>query len=314
MTESYPANRASVEILDPLIRAEAARLEMIARETVEGAVSGLHRSPYQGRNVEFSEHRPYNPGDELRLIDWRAYAKTDRFHVKLFEEDTNLQVMLTVDQSGSMGFRGDRPLSKLDVAVRLAASFAYLFLRQGDAAGLACCSNDIDTLIPSRSRRDHLVGILETLARTSSSGPSQIRRVLNLIGERIRKRAMVLIFSDLLDEPEEVLRGLAMLRKSRHEIILFHVLAPEEIQLPYRGSVDFLGLEGEETLRTVPQRLRKAYREKVMEFLRSYREGVAELGIDYALCRTDRPAEDLFRDLVLARKRGRAVMMSEGVA
>jgi len=107
---------------------------------------------------------------------------------------------------------------------------------------------------------------------------------------------------------------LAMLRKSRHEIILFHVLAPEEIQLPYRGSVDFLGLEGEETLRTVPQRLRKAYREKVMEFLRSYREGVAELGIDYALCRTDRPAEDLFRDLVLARKRGRAVMMSEGVA
>lgn len=309
---SPPEGKAQ-EILDPLIRATAAYLEMVARETVEGAVAGLHRSPYQGRNVEFSEHRPYNPGDELRLIDWRAYAKTDRFHVKLFEEDTNLQTVLVLDRSGSMAFRGKQTLSKLDVAVRLAASFAYLFLRQGDAAGLACCSRDVDTYIPPRAQRDHLSPILEVLAEAHADGESRLFRVLNLLGERIRKRGMVLVFSDLLDDVSHVLRGLAMLRKRRQEIILFHILAPEEIDLPYRGSMDFLGLEGEETLRTVPQRLRRAYRDRISAFVRSYREGAGELGIDYALCRTDRTIETLFKDVVIARRRGHAIAISEEI-
>ncbi len=316
MTESKwstSADRQSKQILDPLVRAIASQLEVVARETVEGAVVGLHRSPYQGRNVEFSEHRPYNPGDELRLIDWRAYAKTDRFHVKLFEEDTNLQALLIVDQSASMRFQGGQKQSKYDLAVRLAASFAYLFLRQGDAVGLACCTNDVDTYVPPRARRDHLSTILEILARGEATGESQLFRILNLLGERIRKRGMVLVFSDLLDETSEVLRGLAMLRKLNQEILVFHILAPEEIELPYRGSVDFVGLESDDVLRTVPQRLRRAYQKKVKSFIKNYREGTAELGIDYALCRSNHSVEELFREILVARQRGRAVLMSEAM-
>jgi len=310
-TPRRPSDGQSPELLKPLVRATASQLEIVARETVEGAVVGLHRSPYQGRNVEFSEHRPYNPGDELRLIDWRAYAKTDRFHVKLFEEDTNLQALLVVDQSGSMKFRGNQRFSKYDLAIRLAASFAYLFLRQGDAVGVACCTDDVDTFIPPRARRDHLSTILEILARGEPGGQSQLFRILNLVGERIRKRGMVLVFSDLLDETSEVVRGLAMLRKLKQEILVFHILAPEEIELPYKGSVDFLGLESEDVLRTVPQRLRRGYREKVGSFIRTYREGTAELGIDYALCRSNHAVEDLFREIVVARQRGRPVLMTE---
>jgi len=288
--------------IDPAVLSSIAALELIARQAVEGAVSGLHHSRYQGRNVEFSEHRPYNPGDELRHIDWRVYAKTNRFHIKLFEEDTNLRALILTDLSRSMEFADSTP-SKALYARQLSAAFSYLMLGQGDSVGLAIFDQKVRAYIPPRHRSDQWGALLQSLAETPiTREESNIASVLSTLGEHLKKRGIVILISDLIDEPAAVLNRLTLLRKQQQEIIVFQVLAPEEIDLPYFGTVEFLALEGAvDLLLTTPKRLQKSYRERVARFIDTYRIGCLELGIDYLLVRTDRPVENILREYLQHR-------------
>lgn len=290
------------KIIDPVLLSSIAHLELIARQTVEGTVSGLHHSHFMGRNVEFSEHRPYNPGDELRHIDWRAYAKTDRFHVKLFEEDTNLRALILTDLSSSMHF-GESTISKRDYALQLTAALSYLILAQGDSAGLVIFDDQIRTYIPPNNRSDQWGVFLESLAATQPSGAeSSIASVLSNITEWLKKRGMVIVISDLIEDPETVLSHLAVLKTSHQEVIVFHLLTPEEMDLPYTGTVEFLPLEAETSpLLTTPKRLKKTYQEKVYRFIEKYRSKCLELKIDYNLIRTDQPLDTILREYLQQR-------------
>ncbi len=291
-------------IVDPAILSSVSHLELIARQAVEGTVSGLHHSHFMGRNVEFSEHRPYNPGDELRLIDWRAYAKTDRFHVKLFEEDTNLRAMILTDLSGSMRF-GESGKTKLLYAQQMTAALSYLMLSQGDSMGLLVFDREVRAYIPARNRSDQWSAILDVLANTvMTNEESAIADILSGLGDILKKRGLVILISDLIDEPSHVLQNLALLRNSQQEVLVFHILSPEEIDLPYFGTVEFHPLEGERnSLRTVPRRLQQKYQTRIQRFLREYRDGCLEHGIEYNLIRTDQPLEIVLREYLQRRLR-----------
>lgn len=292
-------------ILDAGVLSSISHLEFIARQAVEGAVSGLHHSHLMGRNVEFHEHRPYNPGDELRHIDWRVFAKTDRFHVKLFEEDTNLRAQIMVDRSGSMWF-GEDETSKALYAQQLAAALSYLMLRQGDSVGLASFDETASNYLPPRNRREQWSNILETLTGLAPApAPTRIAASLEQAREFIKKRGVFILISDLIDDPAEVLQSLSVLRQMKQEILVFHVLTREEIELPYRGTVDFHGSEGEDdTLRASPKKLRDGYLERVNRFLDAYRDGCLEQGIEYQLARTDQPLDEMLREFLQRRLRG----------
>jgi len=256
-----------LNLIDPAVVSSIAHLKLIARQAVEGAVSGLHHTHFMGRNVEFSEHRPYNPGDELRHIDWRAFAKTDRFHIKLFEEDTNLRALILTDLSGSMRF-GESTVTKERLAQQLAAALSYLMLAQGDSVGMAVFDDRTRAFVPSRHRQDQWSSILEILASTPmTDSASAIASVLSIIGEQLKKRGMVILISDLIENPHQVISSLAILRKRQQEVIVFHVLTPEEIELPYHGTVEFLPLESPEApLQTTPTLLKKNYCERLQRF------------------------------------------------
>lgn len=293
-------------IVDPAIVSSIAHLELIARQAVEGTVSGLHHSHFMGRNVEFSEHRPYNPGDELRLIDWRAYAKTDRFHVKLFEEDTNLRATILTDMSGSMRF-GESGKTKILYAQQLTAALSRLMLSQGDSVGLLVFDSEVRAYVPARNRSDQWSSMLEALGKTMmTNDESAIATVLSGLGDVLKKRGMVILVSDLIDDPPRVLQNLALLRKSQQEVLVFHILSPEEIDLPFYGTIEFYPLEGEtDPLRTVPRRLQKKYQERVQRFLTEYREGCLEFGIDYNLIKTNQPLEEVLREYLQKRLKTR---------
>ncbi|HOJ60202.1 MAG TPA: DUF58 domain-containing protein [bacterium] len=290
------------QLVDPVVLSSIAHLELIARQAVEGAVAGLHHSHFMGRNVEFSEHRPYHPGDELRHVDWRAYAKTDRFHVKLFEEDTNLRATLLTDLSGSMRF-GESTLSKSAYAQQLTAALSYLIISQGDSVGLVVYDSQIRAYVPPRLRTDHWGALLETLVNAKTTNElSATGQVLANLGEYLKKRGMVILISDLIEDPARVLHGLALLQKRHQEVLVFHILTPEEIELPYSGSVEFHPLEGETgPLLTAPRRLQKIYRERVEQFLRQYRDGCLEHGIDYNPVTTRQPLEAVLREYLQRR-------------
>jgi len=290
------------KLVDPVVISSITQLELIARQAVEGAVAGLHHSHFMGRNIEFSEHRPYHPGDELRHVDWRAYAKTDRFHVKLFEEDTNLRATILIDMSGSMRF-GESTQSKLDYARQLTAALSYLIISQGDSVGLAVYDSEIRSYVPPRLRADQWGTLLETLSAAQTTNEvSATGLVLSNLGEFLKKRGMVILVSDLIEEPAQVLSGLALLRKRHQEVLVFHILTPEEIELPYSGSVEFHPLEGDaEPLLTAPRRLRTQYRERVERFLSQYRDGCLEHGIDYNSVTTRQPLEVVLREYLQRR-------------
>ncbi|MBI1389690.1 MAG: DUF58 domain-containing protein [bacterium] len=292
-------------IFDPAVLSSISNLEVVARQAAEGAVAGLHHSHLMGRNVEFSQHRPYNPGDELRHIDWRVYAKTDRFHIKQFEEDTNLRALILVDLSGSMWF--GEP-SKALYAQQLAAALSYLMLQQGDSAGVCLFDAGVQHYLPPRNRREQWSNILETLSQgRPGAASSDIPSALEQVHEHLKKRGLLIIISDLIDDPVRVLAQLTMLGRIKQEILLFHVLTPEEIELPYRGTIDFHGLEGEtDELRVSPKRMRETYRRKVHDFIEAYRAGCLERGVDYQLANTGEPLALMLREYLQRRMGGRA--------
>ncbi len=270
--------------LDPETISRLSRLDLVARLVVEGFITGLHRSPYHGFSVEFSEHRPYMPGDPLRDLDWKAFGKTERLYVKQYEEETNLKAYMLLDVSGSMGFQSGGPLSKFRYASCLAAALTYLMLRQRDAVGLMLFRERIESYVPPRSVQSHLQVLLREISQARPSADTRMAPAFHDLAERISRRGLIVIFSDLLDDPEEVLAGLRHFRHRGHEVIVFHVLDPRERDLDFRGETRFYDLEDpEQTITTQPRHIQPEYREMMDSLIRTYRYHCAEGQIDYVL-------------------------------
>ena len=227
---------------DPTSLAKYGRLALVARSLVEGFLTGAHKSPYKGFSVEFAEHRQYYPGDEIRHIDWRAYGKTDRYYIKEFEEETNLRAHMLVDASGSMAYKGKYP-SKFEYAQYIAASLAYLMLHQRDAVGLALHDTKVRAMIPPRASSKHLLNLIGTLEKTQPGGETSMAPLWHELAGQIKRRGMVIILSDCFDQLPALMRAIQHFRHRRHEVLLFHLLAPEEIEFPFRKWTQFRNLE-----------------------------------------------------------------------
>ncbi|HEY8504253.1 MAG TPA: DUF58 domain-containing protein [Gemmataceae bacterium] len=279
---------------DPSELARYGGLTLVARTLVEGFLSGVHKSPYKGFSVEFAEHRQYYPGDEIRHIDWRVFGKTDRFFIKEYEEETNLKAYLLVDASGSMAFRGaaDRP-SKFEYAQYIAASLAYLMLHQLDAVGLITHDTRVRQILPPHATSKHLLHLLHALERTKPGGETSMAPIWHeLAGHHLKRRGMVIILSDFFDRIDPLMRALQHLRHRRHEVLLFHILAPEELEFPYKRMTQFRNLEDAgNKLLVDPRRLREEYLKNFEAFRTELRKRAGNMRVDYHLLRTDEPAE-----------------------
>jgi uncharacterized protein (DUF58 family) len=276
---------------DPSSLAKYGRLTMVARTVVEGFLTGVHKSPYKGFSVEFAEHRQYYPGDEIRHIDWRVYGKTDRYYVKEYEDETNLKAYLLVDTSGSMAYRGQH-LSKFQFAQYIAGSLAYLMLHQLDAVGLVIHDQRVRRNIAPRATSKHLLHLLHALEQTQPGGETSMAPIWHELAGQIRKRGLVIILSDCFDEPAPLVRALRHFRHRNHEVILFHILAPEEIDFPFQKWTQFRSLEAHgHRLLVDPGQLRREYLRNFNGFCKHLREQAGQMQIDYHLMRTDEPVE-----------------------
>ncbi len=285
------ADRATADRLNPADLAALGNLEFVAHSVVEGFLIGLHRSPHRGFSVEFAENRPYVPGDDVRHMDWRMYARSDRYYVKQYEEETNLRAYLAVDTSRSMDWTSapGRLVSKLEYARLLTASLAYLLLRQGDAVGLLAFDDRIRVRVQPRGTRHHLGTLLASLARLRGSGTTDAGGAIREVALRMRRRGLVVLISDLLVGPDETLRALHFLRHRGHEVLVFHLMDPGERDLPQAGDAVFFDPEDDTEIRTDSAGLRTEYRRAVDEAVRAWRLECRRMGADYHLFTTDTP-------------------------
>ena len=280
----------SKRFLHPEAIRRIGRLELRARHIVEGLLSGMHRSPYFGQSVEFLQHRQYTPGDDLRHVDWKAWAKQDRLYVKQFEEETNMRTTLLVDVSASMQY-GNGPLNKYEYAATVATSLAYLLLKQHDSVACIAFDQTIRARSSSRSTRQHLQSIVKTLDANKPQNKTDVGALLNEIAESVSRRGMVVVVSDLLGNAESTLRGLRLLRQRGHDVLVLHVMDDDELDFPFEGPTRFEGLEIEDHLNCNPRALREGYLEAVNKFLATMRHGCARNEVDYALVRTSDPLD-----------------------
>lgn len=276
---------------DPVVLARLSNLYLRARWVVEGVMSGIHRSRARGFSVEFEEHREYSPGDEIRRIDWKALGKFDRYFIKEYEDETNLRAYLLLDTSASMDYASDG-VSKFAYGSILTASLAYLILKQQDAVGLVTFSNSIESFIPPRARRDYLMEILRSLEGRQPGGETDVGRILQEIAGQMKRRGLVILVSDLLDEPDEILHGLRLFRLKGNDVIVFHLMDPAELELPFDGNILFEDLEQPNLKVTAdPQAIRRIYRKVVEEFTAHLRKECYENSIDYQLLTTSTPLD-----------------------
>jgi uncharacterized protein (DUF58 family) len=276
---------------DPLVLARLSNLYLKARWVVEGTMSGIHRSRSKGFSVEFEEHREYSPGDELRRIDWKALGKTDKYFIKETEDETNLRAYLILDVSASMDYASNG-ISKFAYGCILTASLAYLILKQQDAAGLVTFSSRIESFIPPRARRGYLMEILHALEGQTPSGETALGKILQEIAGKINRRGLVILISDLLDEPEDILEGLRLFRFKGSDVIVFHLLDAAELDLPFDGNILFEDTEQTHLRVTAdPQAIRQVYRKVVEEFTGHLRKQCQERSIDYQLLSTSTPLD-----------------------
>ena len=297
--------------LDPVALARLGTLPIKARVIVEGALTGLHRARLHGSSVEFAEHKEYSPGDEIRHIDWKAYGNLDRYYVKQFEQESQLTVYLVLDASGSMRFDGGG-LAKLEYGALCLAALAYLVIQQQDKVGLIVFG-DKGRLrqVPPRARTNHLADVLAMLDRTvaevgeAPGGDQSPADALERVGELARRRrALIVLASDLFDPDDQTLAALRRLKAQRHDVVVLHLLAPHERSFPYRGLTRFEGLESEHHLMVNPDAIRDDYLARMKTFLGRVADELGAAGIDYHLLETDRALEDALRLVIAARQRG----------
>jgi len=277
-------------LLDPKSLARLSTVKLRARAVVEGVLSGLHKSPHQGQSVEFAGHKEYAPGDEIRHIDWKAFGKFDKYYVKRFEHETNLRAFIAVDASGSMNYRSAE-LSKLDVACALAASLAYLLVRQQDAVGLLVLREDGVRYVPPRASAGHLQAILEALEGLEGKGRTDLSAAADLLSEKARRRAAVFLLSDLFDETPNALGRLLQLRLRKNDLSILQVLDPAELEFPFEDNALFQSMEDERVQQANPREIRDSYLEEFGAFLESARRRCTEMDGQYELIRTDEPLD-----------------------
>jgi uncharacterized protein (DUF58 family) len=272
------------------------RVGIAARQAVESILSGQHRSIYRGLSVEFAGHRPYQIGDDPRHLDWMVYARTDRYSVRVYEEETHLRATIVLDCSGSMGYESAR-VSKLDYGRILAAALGFLMVRQGDSVGLALVDDKVRELHPPHSTMGYLLSLLERLEKTKAGGDTSLSAVLEKLAERLKRRGLVVLITDAFDDPAGIIQSLKHLRHRKQDVRVFQILDPAECEFPFVGMKQFVGLEGEASISFDADRVRGHYRQCLEEHCRLLAEGCCESGIPLQICRTD---EDLAISLVKA--------------
>jgi len=298
------ARRPELRFLDPAAIGRIATMELRARTIVEGFLNGLHRSPYKGFSVDFAEYRQYIPGDDPSTIDWKVYARSDRYYVKKYEEDTNLHCRLLIDVSASMGY-GSGGVTKLEYASYVTAALAYLMNRQRDAVGLTAFDDRIVTMLPPSIRPGHLRSVLVTLESLKLGRQSNMSVPLHQLAEGMTKRGMVVLVSDLFDDPTAVVAGLKHLRFSGTDVIVFHVLDQAELTFPFKQASRFKDLETDDEILVQPTEVRAAYLKEIQQLNATYERELRLAGIDYCLMDTSQPVEfALLAYLSTRRKRG----------
>lgn len=300
-----------IHLLPQATLAALDRLNFVARGLVDGFVTGRHKSPHKGSSVEFAEHRQYVPGDDPADLDWRVYAKSDRYYVKQFEDETNLRSTILLDCSGSMAYAGEKavrlngePMTKFEYGRRLAAALAYLLIGQQDAVGLVTFDTDVRCYIPASGRRGHLRVLLEELEAATPGRETAVADVLHGIAERIHRRSVAIVISDLFDDTEAIVHALHHFAYRKHEALVMHVMAQEEIQFPFDKWTDFHDAEqAGHRLRIDPVAVRTAYLDRVTTFLNELRAACGRLKINYLPFCTGEPFEQTLARYLTARRR-----------
>jgi uncharacterized protein (DUF58 family) len=288
--------------LKPEVIRQVSRLDLRAKFIVEGFIAGLHSSPFQGFSVEFSEHRKYSPGDNIADIDWNVFAKTDRFYIKKFQAETNLNGYLVMDLSGSMGYTYRQELTKFEYGVSLAAALGYLMIHQQDPVGLVAFDEQVRQSLAPRSKRSQLGNILSLLARLKPAGATAIAKSLHQVASMIRHRSLVMLFSDLLGETDPILRAFHRLRFAGHDVIVFHILDEAEALFPFEGMVELEDNETRETLLVDAEGIKADYLEEVGRFQNRFRRECHTARIDYVPLHTGVPFDKALMSYLLSRQ------------
>ncbi len=293
---------AQPELLDTATLARLSNMQLLAKTVVEGFILGLHKSPFRGFSVEFAEYRSYVPGDDVKHLDWKVFAKSDKYYLKLFEEETNLACHVALDASGSMAY-GSGPLTKFQYAARLAACLAYLMMRQRDAAGLVTFDTDVRTFLPARLHQSHLQRMLGTLEDCEPGKETDLAGPLHQVAEAIRKRGLVVLVSDLIGDIPALLSALQHLRFAGHDVIVFQVLDPHELEFPFDQLVEFTDIETGEKVKTSGRSAREQYLQQLAAHQAAIRDGCAGLKIDHAVFNTSMPLDFALAEYLYRRGR-----------
>jgi len=287
--------------LQPDTVAKLENIELKARLVVEGFITGLHRSPYHGFSVEFAEHRRYRSGDEFKHIDWRVFGRTDKYYVKQFEEETNLRSMIAIDSSASMNYSSKGNISKFEYAGYLAAALAYLLIQQRDAVGLSFYDTEIRHFLPPSSRKSYIHQILRAIDNTLPANETRTSEALDLLAERIRRRGLVVVISDFFDDLKSVMSALQHFRHKKHEVLVFQILDPREIDFKFGRNAIFKDMEIGDEMTTQPFQIQKAYLEKIQDFTTTFKKRCRELDIDYNLISTNEPFDKAMKEFIAKR-------------
>lgn len=286
--------------LDPNILSKIGSLDVVARQVVEGFRIGMHKSPARGISSEFTAYRQYVPGDEIQHIDWKSYARSDRYYIKLYEAETNYVANLLLDVSSSMTY-GSGNISKLEYAKYLAASLAYLVVDQGDSAGVGLFDGELQRYVQPKSSKNILVDMSREFENIEPKPRTDISKILTNFAHRMSRRGVVVLFSDMLDNTEDFIKGINHLRFRGHNVIVFHILDPAELDFPFTGTSKFMGLEGEDEIITQPDRLRDRYLDEVEKFISGIRAACTKAQVDYVLVNTEEPIEHVLSSFLLQR-------------
>ncbi|MBA3938321.1 MAG: DUF58 domain-containing protein [Planctomycetes bacterium] len=298
--------------LDPQILAKIGRLDLKAKYVVEGFIAGMHKSPYKGFSVEFAQHRGYVPGDDLKHLDWRVYAKSERLSIKQYEAETNLVTTILTDASASMAYVSPRTRgasAKLEYAKLMTASLAYLVLGQSDAVSVAIFDQELQEFIPRSTRKVHINRICAALDNATPQNKTGVGRIMHTMAERVRRRGVFVVISDLFDNVEDVLSGIQHLRHDGHEVVLLHLLDRDELDFPFEGMVQFKGLELGEQVLCHPRMVKKAYLDELHKFLTRVKAACTRNGADYVQISTDTPVDVALSAYLGSRER---MMLSGG--